>query len=139
AGSLRARLRREERIEDLVQVFARNAGPGVHDMDGDARSGRPRAHDEQSVGHRVHRLLGVHDEIDQHLLEIGRVRPDGRQVATEVLTYVDVTDAERIASHLQHVTHDVVHVHAYAFCEYFLCVTREQAQIRHDAAGARGL
>ena len=54
----------------------------------------PRAHDEDAaaVG-RQHRLLGVDDQVQQHLLDLVAVGEDLRQAGGERVDHRDVGDA----------------------------------------------
>ena len=82
AGALADLLRREERIEDLALHLSRNPGSIVTDLkhDGLVFDVVPRADDQRAaaVG-REHRLFGIDDEVEQHLLNLMRVGKDGRQ------------------------------------------------------------
>ena len=85
-GALADLLRREERIEDLGLHIRRHARTVVGDLEGDrvALDVVPRADDERAaaVG-REHRLLGVDDQVEQHLLDLVRVGKDLRQPGGE--------------------------------------------------------
>lgn len=73
-------LRRRKRVEDAREDLRRNAGPGVEDIDADTALDRGEAHREDALaglGDR-HRFLRVLDQIEQHLLDLPVVRPDGR-------------------------------------------------------------
>ena len=75
-------LRREERIEDARLHVLRHARPVVvhFEDDGVAVEVVPAAQDERAaaVG-REHRLLGVDDQVEQHLLELVRIGEGERQ------------------------------------------------------------
>src|SRR5262245_15160781 len=70
-GSLSDLLRREERIENLRLQIIRNAGTIVVDFENDGLLRRivPRPyHEDAAAVDRQHRLLGIDDQVEQHLL-----------------------------------------------------------------------
>ena len=75
-------LRREERIEDFRLQLLRYPGTVVVDLEDDrlALQVVPAADDESAAAvRREHRLLGVDDEIQQHLLNLVRIGEHLRQ------------------------------------------------------------
>src|SRR6185437_13275338 len=65
------RLRREERLEDLLAQIRGDARPGVLDRDREEGALHARAdHERAAVGHRVRR---VEEEVEEHLLELVRI------------------------------------------------------------------
>ena len=86
AGALADFLRREERIEDLRLHLVGNARAVVVDLEDDRLliGVVPGADDEHAaaVG-RQHRLLGVDDQIEQHLLDLVAVGEHLRQAGGE--------------------------------------------------------
>ena len=82
AGSLADLLGREERLEDRVEMFRRDAGAGVGDRDGDevaaarrtGRAGqgwrRTLLHADRQPAFAVHGVAAVDGEIDQRGLEL---------------------------------------------------------------------
>jgi hypothetical protein len=95
AGALANLLGREERVEDpLLHVLGTPAV--VVDLEDDRRVLRfvPGADDERAAAvRREHRLLGVDDEVEQHLLQLVRVGEHVREAGRERLDDVDVGDA----------------------------------------------
>ena len=81
-GALADFFRREERIEDLAQYVLRHARPIVVDLEHDQLTVGfvPRPHDQRASSVRgQHRLLGVDDQIQQHLLNLMRVCENRRK------------------------------------------------------------
>ena len=79
-------LRREKRIEDLRLQLVGNARAVVVDLedDGFMLDVVPRADDQHAAAVcREHRLLGVDDEVEQHLLHLMAVGKDLRQAGRE--------------------------------------------------------
>ena len=96
-----------------------------------------RAHDEHAaaVG-REHRLLGVDDQVEQHLLHLVPVGEDLRQPGRQRVDDRDVRDALLVGAQRQRLAHDLVHVHHRA---RRLPLAREGQQVADDARGALGL
>src|SRR5439155_5517542 len=65
-------LRREERIEDPLHEVGRNAGARILDLDADGLAAGTRTHRQAVVVTflLLHRLLGIGDEIQEHLLQL---------------------------------------------------------------------
>ena len=94
-------LRREERIEDpRLHVFRHARSVVVHfEDDGVALRVVPGADDQRAAAVRAeHGLLGVDDEIEQHLLDLVRIGEDVRQAGGERLEDADVAQALLVAS-----------------------------------------
>ena len=101
AGALADFLRREKRVEDLRLQFLRDPRTVVVDLedDGVAVDVVPAADDESAaaVG-REHRLLGVDDQVEQHLLHLVRVGKHLRQSCSQRFDDGDVGDALLVRS-----------------------------------------
>jgi hypothetical protein len=82
AGALTDRLGREEGLEDPLLELGRNARAVVGDLDPHSSLDRVEggAHGEAAVAHAAHGVLGVGNEVHQHLVELVRVGPRLRQV-----------------------------------------------------------
>ena len=81
AGSLARRLRREERFENLPLDVRRDAGAGIRDGQLEPRPGRiqsGRDLDPAAGGQPAHRLVGIGDEVQEHLVELMGVGPERR-------------------------------------------------------------
>ena len=97
----------------------------------------PGADDERAAAvRREHRLLGVDDEVQQHLLELVRIGEDLRQAGGERVDDVDVRDALLVRAQRERLAHDVVEVHHRA---RGVPLAREGEEVAHDAGGALGL
>ena len=92
-------LGREEGLEDVRQRVLRDAGAVVDHL-GAHRPGvaaHVRVQDDAPPGLALeHRLLGVQQEIQEHLLELVRVGEHRRQAADELLLDGDARDRELI-------------------------------------------
>ncbi len=122
---------REERLEDLVELFRRDAGPGVADLHLDRfRVDRGRDRDGPAVPHR---LGGVQEEVQEHLLHLAAVHPGheglGRVPALEddlPVGGVLVQDRQQVIEQRVQVGRDGVH----------RLRTREQQQVPHGPVQA---
>src|SRR5918993_2938939 len=82
--------RREERVEDLVDVLAPDADARVVNLDLDRRAARPldgaRLRAEQLLARRLRaqRVVRVAHHVDHHLPEARAVGLDGRQVLFDI-------------------------------------------------------
>ena len=136
-GALADLLRREERIEDLRLQLVGNARPVVVDFEHDRFLIRvvPRAHDERSPRPLAdeHRLLGVDDQVQQHLLHLVAVGEDLRQARRERVDDGDVRDALLVGAQRQRLAHHLVDVDHRA---RRLPLARERQQVADDARGA---
>ena len=96
----------------------------------------PRADDQDAaaVG-RQHRLLGVDDQVQQHLLHLVAVGEHLRQAGGERVDDRDVRDALLVGAQRERLAHDLVHVHHRA---RRLPLAREGQQVADDARGALG-
>ena len=136
AGALADILRGEERIEDLRLHVFRHARPIVGDLEHDrvAIEVVPGADDERAAAVRAdHGLLGVDDQVEQHLLNLMRIGERLRQAGGERLDGRDVVDAllvraqrQRFANHLIEVDHRARRV----------ALAREGQQVADDLGGA---
>src|SRR5690606_14226353 len=92
AGAAPLRLRREERIVDTGQVFGGNTDACVGDLDKRlVTAGRCR--DSQPATTR-HRIAGMHEEVEEHLLELGLAATNRDRRSVEVTAYLDVLRPE---------------------------------------------
>ena len=134
ARALADLLRREERIEDLRLHLFRNPGPIVVDLEDDRVAVRvvPGAHDQHAAAVRgEHRLLGVDDQIEQHLLELMRIGEHLRQAGGERVDDGDVAEALLVRAQRQRLAHDLIDVDHRA---RRLALAREGQQVADDLA-----
>ena len=97
----------------------------------------PGAHDQRAAAVGAeHRLLGVDDQVQQHLLQLMRVREDLRQARGERVDDDDVGDALLVGAQRQRLAHDLIEVDHRARA---LPLAREGQQLAHDLRGALGL
>ena len=105
-GALADALGGEERIEDALQMLGSDAAAVVLDLHRHvavARLGRDP--DGAAVADR---LAGVHDQVQEHLLELLRHAADGRQLDVEAL---DPSAAAQLGGrHVQHVLEQLVQI-----------------------------
>ena len=88
AGALADFLRREERIEDPRLHVLRHPRPVVVDLEDDrvALEIVPGAEDQRAAAVGAeHRLLGVDDQVEQHLLDLVRIGEHLRQARRRAL------------------------------------------------------
>ena len=70
-----------------------------------------RAHDQRAASvRRQHRLLGVDDQVEQHLLNLVRIGEDRRQARGERVDDRDVGDALLVRAQRERLAHDLVEV-----------------------------
>ncbi len=139
AGSLAHFLRREERVEDLRPRLLRYPRPIVVHLEDDrvVLAVVPGADDEHAVAVRgQHGLLGVDDEVQQHLLQLVRVGEHLRQARRERGQDGDVRDALLVGAQRQRLLDDGVDVHHRA---RGVALAREREQVADDARRAVGL
>src|ERR1043166_6881511 len=98
-------LGRKERAEDVGQRRFGNADPGVGDGDHHGIRAVARGADRHLAA-AGHRLGGVEQEIDQHLLELVGVRLDRRQPAGDIGFYPDLVVEQIVPSELYGVGDD---------------------------------
>src|SRR5207245_8694369 len=80
ARSLAGRFGREERVEDPAEVCGRDPGAVILDHNRDRRAGVRGAHGQHTAAvSGLHRMDGVAEEVQQHLLELwgGGPRSEG--------------------------------------------------------------
>ena len=82
-----------------------------------------------------HRLLGVDDQVEQHLLDLMAVGEHLRQAGGERVDDGDVRDALLVGAQRQRLAHDLVDVDHRA---RRLPLARERQQVADDARGALG-
>src|SRR5581483_1428770 len=81
-GSLADIFRREEWIENLVEIFERNSNSGVFDLDQHAHSGLRCAQRQGSaIGHRIDR---VGCQSDHGLLQLADIAEHRRQIVNRL-------------------------------------------------------
>ena len=127
----------EERVEDLAADLGRDTGAGVGDLEPGLAIVGARANDDRTRsvdGHQ--RLLRVDQQVEDHLLQVGRVGPDLGLARVEVERDRDVQRREVIGAQGERAARDVVHVHEGAL---FAAGARERQQIGGDPADARRL
>ena len=92
----------------------------------------PRAHDERAAAvRREHRLLGIDDEVEQHLLHLVRIGEDLRQPRRERVDDGDVRDALLVGAQCQRLADHLVQVHHRARA---LPLARERQEVADDLA-----
>ena len=80
ARALAGRLGREEGVEDPAEVLGRDPGAVILYLDRDRRAVAPGADGQHTLPVRgPHRVDGVAEEVQQHLLELVGVGPDPRR------------------------------------------------------------
>ena len=128
-------LGREERVEDLAADLGRDPRAGVGDLESGLAFVGARTNDDGAWSIDRHEcLLGVDQQIENHLLELGGVRPDLRLARVEVERDGDVQRREVIRPQGERAPRDVVHVHEGAL---LAAGAGEREQIRGDASDAR--
>ena len=104
--------------------------------DGVALGVVPRSQNQRAAAVRVeHRLLGVDDEVEQHLLNLMRIGEDRRQAGGERLENHDVGRALLVGAKRQRLAHDLVQIDRRA---RRVPLARERLQVADDARGALG-
>ena len=94
----------------------------------------PAAHDERAAAVRgQHRLLGVDDQVEQHLLHLMRVGEYLRKAGGERIDNRDVRDALIVRPQRERLADDVVQVDHGA---RGLTFASERQQVAHDSGGA---
>ena len=94
----------------------------------------PRADDQHAAAvRRQHRLLGVDDQIEQHLLHLVAVGEHLRQAGGQRVDDGDVRDALLVGAQRQRLAHDLIDVDHRA---RRLALARERQQVADDARGA---
>jgi len=134
-GALADFLGREKRVEDLGLEILRDTRPVIVDFDDNrlARVVVPRPHDEHAAPvRRQHRLLGVDDQVEQHLLHLMRVGERGGQPRGERVNHGDVGDPLLVRPQPERLAHDLVDVDHRAGR---LALAREGEHGAHDLGG----
>ena len=133
SGALADRLGGEERIEDPAPDVLRDARAVVVELQGDHAQGVvvPASDDERpaAVGGE-HRVLGVDDQVQQHLLHLVGVREDEGQSVGEGVEGRHVRHPLLVGPRGQRVAHDVVQVDEGAGG---VALPGEGQQVPHDA------
>ena len=97
----------------------------------------PGAEDERAAAVGAeHRLLGVDDQVEQHLLDLVRIGEHLRQPGGERFDDRDVADALLVGAQRERLAHHLVHVHHRA---RRVALAREGQQVADDLRGALGL
>ena len=105
------RFGREERLEDPPQDLGWNPRPRVAHRQRDAGVGgrEPGADHESSGGRaRMHRVMGIGDEVHHHLVELVRIRPEHRKIIGQLETDLDVVDPQRVGEQLGGFADDLI-------------------------------
>ena len=125
----------EERVEDALEQVGRDARPRVLHLDPDhvARAERPHRQALLVALRALHRLLGVGDQVQEHLLELVRVRHRFGDLLVVVPHHVDSPHPELVAPELQRV---VQHLIDRGRGPLRLVLAREGQEVLHDAGGA---
>ena len=82
-----------------------------------------------------HRLLGVDDQVEQHLLDLVRIGERLRQAGGERFDDRDVADALLVGAQRQRLAHDLVEIDHRA---RRVALAREGQQVADDLRGALG-
>ena len=138
AGALADGLGREERIEDFRLHFLGHAGPVVVDLedDGVAVGIVPRPQDQGAAAVRVeHGLLGVHDQVEENLLDLVRIGEHRRQARGQRFENRDVGDALFVGAQGERLAHDLIEIDGRPGR---VPLARERLQVAHDARGPFG-
>ena len=136
AGSLPHLFRREKRIENpRLHVVGHARTVVVHfEHDRVAVGVVPRAHDQRAAAVRAdHGLFGIDDEIQQHLLNLVRVREHLRQAGRQRLEDVDVAQPLLVRAQRERFPHDLIEIDHRA---RRVALAREGQQVAHDLRGA---
>jgi hypothetical protein len=130
--------RREERIEDPRQQILGHARAVVVDLEdhGFLIGFVPGSEDQRAAAVRAeHRLLGVDDQVEQHLLQLMRVGEHLRQAGGQRVDDADVVQALLVGAQRQRLPNDLVHVDHRTGR---VALAREREQVADDARGAFG-
>ncbi len=136
AGALAHFLCREERVEDARLHVFRHTRPIVADVehDGLALEVMPRVEDERAAAVRGdHGLLGVDDQVEEHLLHLVRIGEHLREAGGQRLDDGDVADALVVGPQRQSLANDLVEVDHRA---RRMPLAGEHQQIADDLRGA---
>ena len=76
-------------------------------------------------------MVGVRDEIDEHLVELVRIRPQDREVRSEIQRHLHVAHAELVREQLDALAHDLAERHALPL-ERLLACTRRRLLLRES-------
>ena len=130
------RLRRDERLEDRGEPVAGDAAAAVRDRDPNPPVAIPlRPHEQPALGgrHRRHRVAAVHQEVEDHLLELDAVAAYGREIGRELRAHGHAVVRE-VASHdLQDLPHQLGDVEGIAM---HLDVLQHEPQTLDHLTGA---
>ena len=135
---LPARLRREEGLEDPRPDLGRNPRPGVADLEPHPvpLAVEPcRDREPARRRHGAHRVLGIHDEVHQHLVESVGIRPEDGQVLGEVEDDLHVARPQLVAEKLDRLPNHVVESDLAALGRV---LAREGKEVADDADAAIG-
>ena len=139
AGALADVLRREERIEDArLDVFGHARAVVAHlEDDRVAIDVVPRAQDQRAASVRAnHRLLGIDDQVQQHLLHLVRVGEDERQSGRERFDTSTLVRRCSYDAQRERLAHDLIEVDHRA---RRVSLSRERQQVPDDLRRALGL
>ena len=111
SGSLAHRLRREERLEDALQDLRRDARPRIRHLQQHPRVGGIESGADAELsggGAPMHRVVGVGDEVHDHLMELVGIRPELRKVLGQIEVDLDVVDPQRVREQLHRLLNDLI-------------------------------
>ena len=114
SGSLANVLRREKRVEDFRLNLLRDPRPIVIDLEHDCIAVHvvPRAQDQGAAAVSPdHGLLGIHDQVEQHLLDLVRVGKYVRQPRGKRLEDCDVAETLIVGAQRQCFANDTIEIH----------------------------
>src|SRR5207248_8417913 len=132
--SLPDALRRVERIEDPVDLIGCDSRSAVRDRCEEPLADTPRSERDSLRAHPTgNRLFGVRDEVEEHLLELERIRPCVGHVRIEIRVELDILYGEGVATKLECREHHVIDAGGGSLRRMLPC---ERQQVRHDLRGA---
>ena len=129
-------LRGEERIEDLPLDIRGDAGAGVRDGQLEPRPGRIQSRrdlDPTEGGLAAHRLMGIGDEVHEHLVELMGIGPEHRQLVGQVQDDLDAVRPKLVAQQLDRVPDDLVELR---LAPLGRVLARHGQEIPHDPGAA---
>ena len=99
-----------ERLENAFRV-RRQATAGVRDGNPHRAIAVRRRHVQLAARGRIgrHRVAGIEDQVEQHLLELDVVAPNLRHVRGQAAVDRDAVPDETIARELEHFFDDAIH------------------------------
>lgn len=126
----------EERLEDAGLELERNAGPIVLDVEEDAAgAGAGAQHNAAGTTGGGNRLLTVHEQIENHLLELDGIGERGREIGCEMDLDSDAGALEIVGAQAEGALDDFVEANGRTVQ---LGLASEHEQAADDVGGAFG-